>query len=87
MSLDGFYFSAAALDDARTRVARAVIEREALKLSDVRDLLGSTRKYVVPIAAKLDSDGITRRRGDDRIPGPRAADYASGGKTSPESGR
>jgi hypothetical protein len=37
--------------------------------------------------ARLDADGITRRRGDDRIAGPRAADYASGGKTSPESGR
>ena len=87
VSLDGFYFSAAALDEARRRVALAVNERGSLKLSDLRDLLVSTRKFVVPIASMLDSDGITRRRGDDRIAGPRAADYASGPKTSPDSGR
>jgi selenocysteine-specific elongation factor len=79
VSLDGFYFSASALDEARARVSRAVLERGALKLSDVRDLLGSTRKYVVPIASRLDADGVTRRRGDDRIAGPKASDYASGG--------
>jgi selenocysteine-specific elongation factor len=78
-SLDGIYFLTAALDEARVRISRAVLERGALKLSDVRDLLGSTRKYVVPIAARLDADGVTRRRGDDRIAGPKAADYASGG--------
>ena len=42
-------------------------------------LLGSTRKYVVPIITRLDADGVTRRRGDDRIAGPRATDYSSGG--------
>jgi len=36
----------------------------------VRDLLGSTRKYVVPILTWLDREGVTRRRGDDRVPGP-----------------
>ena len=79
VSLDGFYFSVAALDDARARVATAVLARGTLKLSDIRDVLGSTRKYVVPIMARLDADGVTRRRGDDRIPGPHAADYSSGG--------
>jgi selenocysteine-specific elongation factor len=87
VSLDGFYFSAAALDEARALIAAAVTTRGNLKLSEIRDLLGSTRKYVVPIAARLDSDGITRRRGDDRVAGPRAADYSSGPKTSPDSGR
>jgi len=79
VSLDGIYFAAAALDEARARVGRAVLERGALKLSDVRDLLGSSRKYVVPIASRLDADGVTRRRGDDRIAGPKAVDYSSGG--------
>ena len=79
VSLDGFYFSAGALDAARARVGAAVLERGTLKLSDIRDLLGSTRKYVVPIMARLDADGVTRRRGDDRIAGPAAERYASGG--------
>ena len=79
VSLDGFYFSAGALDDARARVGAAVLARGTLRLSDIRDLLGSTRKYVVPIMARLDADGVTRRRGDDRIAGPSAETYASGG--------
>ena len=79
VSLDGFYFSAGALDEARARVSRAVLARETLKLSDIRDLLGSTRKFVVPIMARLDADGVTRRRGDDRIAGPAAERYSSGG--------
>jgi selenocysteine-specific elongation factor len=79
VALDGVYFSPGALTEARARVAAAVIERGNLKLSDIRDLLESSRKYVVPIIARLDAEGVTRRRGDDRIAGPRAADYASGG--------
>jgi selenocysteine-specific elongation factor len=79
VSLDGFYFSVGALEEARARVSSAVLARGALKLSDIRDLLGSTRKYVVPIMARLDADGVTRRRGDDRIAGPTAERYSSGG--------
>jgi selenocysteine-specific elongation factor len=79
VALDGIYFAAAAIDEARTRVSTAVLARGTLKLSDIRDLLGSTRKFVVPIAARLDADGVTRRRGDDRIAGPKATDYSSGG--------
>jgi selenocysteine-specific elongation factor len=79
VALDGIYFSTAAIDEARARVSRALFARGTLKLADIRDLLGSTRKYVVPIASRLDADGVTRRRGDDRIAGPRASDYSSGG--------
>jgi selenocysteine-specific elongation factor len=41
-------------------------------VADVRDLLDSTRKYVLPILNRLDAEGVTRRRGDERIPGPAA---------------
>ena len=43
-----------------------------MTIADLRDLLGSTRKFVLPLANHLDYEGVTRRRGDDRIPGPRA---------------
>ena len=45
-------------------------ERGTITVSDVRDVLGSSRKYVLPIVGWLDRTGVTRRRGDDRIPGP-----------------
>ncbi|NDA77951.1 MAG: hypothetical protein EBY07_09180, partial [Actinobacteria bacterium] len=40
-------------------------------LSQFRDALGITRKHAVPLATELDARGITRRRDDVRIAGPR----------------
>jgi selenocysteine-specific elongation factor len=73
VDLDGVVFSKSALDQARTLVGEAVVARRELTVADVRDLLQSTRKYVLPIVNRMDAEGITRRRGDLRIPGPRAA--------------
>jgi hypothetical protein len=72
VDIDGVVFTAEAVEQARTLIAGAVVERGALSIADVRDLLGSTRKYVLPLVVRMDAEGITRRRGDDRIPGPRA---------------
>jgi selenocysteine-specific elongation factor len=72
VDVDGVVLHAGALDEARRRIARAVLERGTLTIADARDLLGSTRKYVVPIMKRMDAEGVTRRRGDDRVPGPRA---------------
>jgi selenocysteine-specific elongation factor len=40
-------------------------------VAQARDLLGSSRKYVLAILAHFDAEGVTRRRGDERLPGPR----------------
>lgn len=71
VELDGVVFAHTALDDARRLVSAALHERGALAVADIRDLLGSTRKYVLPIVARLDAEGVTRRRGDERVAGPR----------------
>ena len=63
-------FSADALALARQKVIDVLAQRGTITVSDVRDALGSSRKYVVPIVGWLDRTGVTRRRGDDRIPGP-----------------
>ena len=44
-----------------------------LSVGDVRELLGSSRKYVVPLLEQFDREGFTRRRGDVRVAGPRLA--------------
>jgi selenocysteine-specific elongation factor len=72
VDLDGIVFAADALDEARRRIRAALRGRGTVTVADVRDLLGSTRKYVLPILKQLDAEGVTRRRGDDRIPGPAA---------------
>jgi len=72
VEVGGIYFAAEALDDARDRVVAALRERGTLTIADARDVLGSSRKYVVPVMNHLDATGVTRRRGDERIPGPRS---------------
>ncbi len=72
VELDGVVFATSALDDARERIVGLLLERETITVADVRDLLGTSRKYVLPIVNRMDAEGVTRRRGDLRIPGPRA---------------
>ncbi|MBK5287333.1 MAG: selenocysteine-specific translation elongation factor [Acidimicrobiia bacterium] len=70
--IDGITFTTAAIDAARMLVIDALRERGSITIADARDVLGSTRKFVVPIMGHLDATGVTRRRGDHRIPGPRS---------------
>jgi selenocysteine-specific elongation factor len=45
---------------------------EGLTVSRFREVVGTSRKYAVPILEWLDARGVTRRRGDVRRPGPAA---------------
>jgi selenocysteine-specific elongation factor len=73
VEIDGIHFAPEVLAEARDRIVAALVERGPLTIADARDVLGSTRKFVVPIMNHLDATGVTRRRGDVRIAGPRAA--------------
>jgi selenocysteine-specific elongation factor len=42
---------------------------DGLTVSRFREVLGTSRKYAVPILEWLDGRGVTRRRGDVRLPG------------------
>jgi selenocysteine-specific elongation factor len=44
---------------------------EGATASRLREALGTSRKYALPLLNLLDAEGITRRRGDLRIGGPR----------------
>lgn len=69
---DGLWFHADALETARQAAVRLLDESSAgYTLSQFRDALGVTRKHAVPLATELDARGMTRRRDDVRIEGPR----------------
>lgn len=69
---DGCYFAAEAMDRAALAVARMLsLQPDGVTASMVRERLGTTRKYAIPILGYLDATGVTRRRGDVRIAGPR----------------
>jgi selenocysteine-specific elongation factor len=70
--------------DAEAELRRRVRERlaggSALTMAELRDLLGTTRKYAVPIGEYLDRIGLTKREGDVRrlAPGAASGSEASG---------
>ena len=43
-----------------------------ISVAEFRDLLGTTRKYALPLLEWMDEQRITRRMGDERLPGPNA---------------
>jgi selenocysteine-specific elongation factor len=69
---DGCYFAPGAIDTA-ARVIASLLETspEGITVAQVRDALDTTRKHALPLLAHLDATGVTRRRGDVRIAGPR----------------
>ncbi len=69
---EGVYFSTAAVEKAAVEVAKLLAAQpDGVTVADVRDGLGCTRKHALPLLALLDGRGVTRRRGDVRIGGPR----------------
>ena len=69
---DGEWFHVDALETARLAAAALLASHpDGFTMSQFREALGVTRKHAVPIATELDARGITRRRGDVRIAGPR----------------
>ncbi|MCB9845485.1 MAG: selenocysteine-specific translation elongation factor [Phycisphaeraceae bacterium] len=68
----GWHLSASNARELEARVLMLLAEKGSLTVSQIRDALATTRKYAVPLCEYLDRIGITRRRGDSRIAGPRA---------------
>ena len=69
---DGLLFHPDAIELASHTAARLLDSTpEGFTVSQFREALGVTRKHAVPLAAELDARGITRRRDDVRIAGPR----------------
>jgi selenocysteine-specific elongation factor len=69
---DGLYFAPSAIDTAAAGAARLLAASpDGFTVGQLRDLLGITRKHALPLVNELDARGITRRRDDLRIAGPR----------------
>jgi selenocysteine-specific elongation factor len=62
----GLYLDFEVAVEIRRLVAERLADGSAMSMADLRDLLGTTRKYAVPIGEYLDRIGLTRREGDLR---------------------
>lgn len=69
---DNLYFHPSAIDNA-ARAAAGLLRAnpEGFTMSQFRETLANTRKHAVPLATELDARGITRRREEVRIAGPK----------------
>jgi selenocysteine-specific elongation factor len=64
---EGIFFHRDALDQIADRVRAYLAREEKMTASAFRDLIGSSRKYAVPLLEYLDATRVTRRVGDERI--------------------
>jgi hypothetical protein len=59
--------SADAYAKAAEAIARSIREEGPATVSELKQVLGATRRVMVPLCEKLDRDGITMRQGDERV--------------------
>ena len=75
---DGIAFHVSTIEAAALVAADLLAENaDGFTVAQFRDATGASRKFALPLVAELDKRGITRRRDDVRIAGPRLPDRAS----------
>lgn len=65
--VEDFALSRQRLDEGAQLLKTHIQEHGALTVGEARELLNSTRKWLVPILEYYDRSGLTRRNGDSRI--------------------
>lgn len=64
---ENMYFHSEIMEKSKNILIEAFTKKDALVLADIRDLLGSTRKYVLPLLEYLDAQKFTKRIEDKRV--------------------
>jgi selenocysteine-specific elongation factor len=64
---EGVFFSKDANDEMGARITAYGREKGKITAAEVRDLLGTSRKYAIALLEYLDGKKITRRIGDERV--------------------
>ncbi len=60
------YFLASSVEDLRQTLRKYLTEKGEMTAASFRDLIGSSRKYTIPLLEFFDRDGLTIRIGDIR---------------------
>ena len=74
---EAVFFLRETYDEAVARLIAYLREQGKMTASEARDVLGTTRKYILPLLEHMDERRITRRVGDERVLGivkPQASD-------------
>ena len=60
-------FLKSAFEDMASKVQVLATQRKSIRIQDVREMLGTSRKYTLALLEHLDRLHVTRRMGDERI--------------------
>jgi selenocysteine-specific elongation factor len=63
----GVVFARSAYDDMVSRIMAHIRKNGKINVGEVRDMFGSSRKFVLPLLEHMDEVKLTRRVGDDRV--------------------
>jgi selenocysteine-specific elongation factor len=74
---EGVLFLRETYDEALTRLVAYLREHGKITVAEARDILGATRKYILPLLEQMDAQHITRRVGDERLLVPNALSQSS----------
>src|SRR5207253_9830173 len=66
---DGVLFLRETYDEAIATLIQYLREHGKMTVPEARDVLGATRKYILPLLEHMDALKITRRLGDERVLG------------------
>jgi selenocysteine-specific elongation factor len=67
---EGIFIHRDALSEARDKVKAELAANGRITVGTFRDLVGTSRKFALPILERFDAETLTRRVGDERLPGP-----------------
>jgi len=63
-----FWFDRVVIDELRERVVAHLQEHGRLETTTYKEMIGTTRKWAVPLMELFDNEHLTTRRGDTRYP-------------------
>lgn len=66
---DDLYFHSSVLVVAKEKLVDYFRSNESITVGEARDLFDTSRKYALPLLEYFDREKITRRAGDERMPG------------------
>ena len=64
---EGIVYDAGAYQNITRQVLDYIENNGKITVAETRDLLNSSRKYVLPLLQSMDARRLTRRIGDDRV--------------------
>jgi selenocysteine-specific elongation factor len=64
---DNVVFATKAYNEMLAKITARIKEKGRISLGEVRDMFGTSRKYVQALLEYLDREKVTRRVGDDRV--------------------